>query len=246
MGLSNKRWKASDDDIKRAYRRKVLKHHPDKKAATSGNSNDDNFFKCIQKAWEILSDEKKRRQWDAVDPTFDESIPKSTLKPKEDFLTIYGECFKSNARFSVIHPVPEIGTMDSSKEEVEEFYQFWYKFQSWRSFEAEDEDDVDSASCREEKRWLERKNKAARAKRKKEDNQRITRLVDQAYKQDPRLLKFKADEKAAKEEKRLAKERAIQEELDKVRLQAEAEEAEKARLAAEEKSKVCAKFNIVA
>lgn len=29
-------------------RRKVLRHHPDKKAAVSGTS-DDAFFKCIQK-----------------------------------------------------------------------------------------------------------------------------------------------------------------------------------------------------
>ena len=29
-------------------RRKVLRHHPDKKAGTSG-TNDDAFFKCIQK-----------------------------------------------------------------------------------------------------------------------------------------------------------------------------------------------------
>jgi len=29
-------------------RKKVLKHHPDKKAS-AGNTNDDNFFKCIQK-----------------------------------------------------------------------------------------------------------------------------------------------------------------------------------------------------
>lgn len=29
-------------------RRKVLRHHPDKKAS-SGGANDDAFFKCIQK-----------------------------------------------------------------------------------------------------------------------------------------------------------------------------------------------------
>lgn len=30
-------------------RRKVLRHHPDKKAGVSGGTNDDSFFKCIQK-----------------------------------------------------------------------------------------------------------------------------------------------------------------------------------------------------
>lgn len=46
LGLSSKRFAANDNDIKRAYRKKVLKHHPDKTAAAGGN---DNFFKCIQK-----------------------------------------------------------------------------------------------------------------------------------------------------------------------------------------------------
>jgi hypothetical protein len=30
-------------------RRKVLRHHPDKKASQGGESNDDSFFKCIAK-----------------------------------------------------------------------------------------------------------------------------------------------------------------------------------------------------
>jgi DnaJ homolog subfamily C member 2 len=46
LGLSKKRYLATDDEIKKAYRKKVLKHHPDKKAHLGGN---DNFFKCIQK-----------------------------------------------------------------------------------------------------------------------------------------------------------------------------------------------------
>jgi len=48
LGLSKYRWRATDDQIKKAHRKKVLKHHPDKKAA-AGAVDDDNFFKCIQK-----------------------------------------------------------------------------------------------------------------------------------------------------------------------------------------------------
>jgi len=48
LGLSHLRYLASEDQIKIAHRKKVLKHHPDKKA-NSGDSNDDAFFKCIQK-----------------------------------------------------------------------------------------------------------------------------------------------------------------------------------------------------
>jgi len=74
-----------------ADRKKVLKHHPDKKAGTTSlttnslylagvnqNTNDDAFFKCIQKAHEVLTNPEKRRQFDSVDPDFmefEESIP---------------------------------------------------------------------------------------------------------------------------------------------------------------------------
>ena len=48
LGLSKYRWRATDEQIKKAHRKKVLKHHPDKKAS-AGQSDDDSFFKCIQK-----------------------------------------------------------------------------------------------------------------------------------------------------------------------------------------------------
>ena len=44
-------------------RKKVLKHHPDKKAGVAGDSNDDAFFKCIQKAMEVLTHPERRRQF---------------------------------------------------------------------------------------------------------------------------------------------------------------------------------------
>ncbi len=70
-------------------RKKVLKHHPDKKVSSatpptnslqfSGfNTNDDAFFKCIQKAHEVLNHSEKRRQFDSVDPQlvdWEEDLP---------------------------------------------------------------------------------------------------------------------------------------------------------------------------
>ena len=49
LGLSKYRYKATDEQIKKAHRKKALKHHPDKKAGSTGDENDDSFFKCIQK-----------------------------------------------------------------------------------------------------------------------------------------------------------------------------------------------------
>ena len=37
--------------------------------------DDDDYFTCITKAAEILSNPVKRRAFDSVDPTFDDSVP---------------------------------------------------------------------------------------------------------------------------------------------------------------------------
>jgi molecular chaperone DnaJ len=48
---------ATQDEIKKAYRKKALAHHPDK-------GGDENIFKEIAEAYEILSDDEKRKQYD--------------------------------------------------------------------------------------------------------------------------------------------------------------------------------------
>jgi len=49
---------ASDDDIKRAYRKLALKHHPDK------SGGDDTKFQEIQMAYETLSDPERKSRYD--------------------------------------------------------------------------------------------------------------------------------------------------------------------------------------
>lgn len=55
--------KATQDDIKKAFRKLAHKHHPDK-----GGS--DEKFKEITEAYSILSDEKKRREYDTYGQAF--------------------------------------------------------------------------------------------------------------------------------------------------------------------------------
>ncbi|OSI09650.1 molecular chaperone DnaJ [Neisseria zoodegmatis] len=61
---------ASDDEIKKAYRKLAMKYHPDR---NPGNAEAEEKFKEIQKAYDILSDKQKRSAYDqyghaGVDP----------------------------------------------------------------------------------------------------------------------------------------------------------------------------------
>ncbi|GMF62287.1 unnamed protein product [[Candida] boidinii] len=132
--------------------------------------------------------------------------------------------------------------MESTKEEVENFYKFWNNFDSWRTFEWLDEDVPDDTSNRDHKRYIEKKNNNARKKRKVEDNKRISELVKRASNEDPRIKKFKEEEKAEKAKKKWEKEAGARQAAEEAKAKAEAEakakaEAEAAAKADKETSK---------
>lgn len=249
LGLSKYRYRATEAQIKKAHRKKVLRHHPDKKAAV-GASEDDSFFKCIQKATEILLDPVKRRQFDSVDEAADIHPPtkKQSQKPGA-FFKLWSPVFESEGRFSKTLPVPKLGDDNSTKEEVERFYNFWYNFDSWRSFEYQDEDVPDDNENRDQKRHVERKNNNARKKKKTEDTARLRQLVDDCLAGDDRIKRFRKQERAGKDKKRLEREeaekRAVEDarkaKEEEERLKAEKEVAEKAERAEGKKAKDAAK-----
>lgn len=55
--------KASSDDVKKAFRKLAQKHHPDK-------GGDEAKFKEITEAYSVLSDDRKRREYDSYGQTF--------------------------------------------------------------------------------------------------------------------------------------------------------------------------------
>uniref|UniRef100_A0A8C6WLM6 DnaJ homolog subfamily C member 2 n=1 Tax=Neogobius melanostomus TaxID=47308 RepID=A0A8C6WLM6_9GOBI len=240
LGLPHLRYRATQKQIKAAHKAIVLKHHPDKRKAAGEQivEGDNDYFTCITKAVEILSDPVKRRAFDSVDPTFDNAVP-SKSEGKENFFQVFGPVFERNARWSSKKHIPKLGTLVSTFEEVDNFYSFWYDFDSWREFSYLDEEEKEKAECRDERRWIEKQNRASRAQRKKEEMNRIRTLVDTAYSCDPRIKKFKEEEKARKESEKKAKVEAKkreQEEREKAR-QAELEAARLAREKEEEEAK---------
>jgi DnaJ family protein C protein 2 len=204
LGLTKLRYNATEDQIKKAHRRMVLLHHPDKKA----DKNDDAFFKCIAKAFDTLMNPVTRRQYDSVD---------------------FGLAhFAREGRFSTKQPVPSLGDASSTKEEVEAFYDFFYNIDSWRTFEWLDKEGAEGSDNRDDKRYQEKKNRAQRAQLKKEDNARLRTLVDTCLSVDPRIAIFKAEDKKKRNAKKDAKAAA-----DKAAAEAAAKKAEEEKLAAE-------------
>ena len=241
----------------------MLKHHPDKKAGASGLVNDDAFFKCIAKAYDVLSNPEKKRQFDSVDEGIDDEDVPTGKEAESKFFDLWMPVFAREARFNDEKKngkVPSLGSIDSSKVDVNGFYDFWYNFDSFRSFEYLDKEINEGSDSRDDKRYTEKKNKNDRARRKKEDNARLRSLVDKALSVDPRIKKFKAEEKATREAKKnkgkpgangasaaqLAEEKKAKEEADKKAKEAEAkkEEDDKAARADAKKAREAAKKNL--
>ena len=222
------------EQLKQSYRKKVLEHHPDKLSEAERKKGDKHFIR-IQGAYDILSDAVRRRQYDSTLP-FNEAVP-TTLEAGEDFYAKFSAAFELNARWSSKRPVPVLGDESTSYDLVTRFYDFWFSFSSTRDFAHHDEHDSTQASCREEKRWMERQNSKTRTKLATAENARILKLVEAAFKFDPRVIKKKAEEAAAiweakngAKERKLQAEKEAKEAAERAKLEAlQKEEAEKNR-----------------
>jgi DnaJ family protein C protein 2 len=65
-------------------------------------------------------------------------------------------------------------------------------------------------TSRDTRKWVEKQNKAARAKLKKEEMARIRRLVETAYECDPRVQRFRQQDRDSKIALKQARQNAIQ------------------------------------
>ena len=252
LELDELRWRASADDVKKAYRRMVLKHHPDKAqgaaedggdaggkeaaAEQPGGDDGDEMFKAVTEAFELLSDPKRRRDFDSLDD-FDDSLPPKDYDSSThgDFFGVFGPFFERNSRWSEVPNAPLLGNSETPYDAVVRMYDFWFDFRSWRDFADADEYDVETASFREERRWMERNNEKLRVKRRKDEKARLARLVELAYAHDPRIRAEKQRQKDAKAAVKAERATALQRDREAAAA-AEAAKQEAARLAAKRRT----------
>ncbi len=81
--------KASDAEIKKAYRKMAMKYHPDH---TKGDKSAEEKFKHISEAYAVLSDKKKRKQYDTFGSTdFHQRYSQEDIFRNFDFGDIFRE-----------------------------------------------------------------------------------------------------------------------------------------------------------
>jgi DnaJ family protein C protein 2 len=100
----------------------------------------DEMFKAITEAFELLSDAKRRRDFDSLDD-FDDSLPPKDYSAAThgDFFATFGPVFERNSRWSELPNAPLLGAADGAFDDVAAFYNFWFAFKSWRDFADADE-----------------------------------------------------------------------------------------------------------
>jgi len=215
------------DDIKDAFRKLALTNHPDKLG-----TEDRGAMVLFQDAYEYLMDIDNKEIYESTLP-FDDSIPSEEKIQKKGFFHTFGPVFHRNAKWSVDQPVPELGDVLTPAEEVREFYRFWYDFTSWRDvspkfLKANEVELLDIYDCpRPERRERQKQNISIRKKFEVHERLRITKLVDLAWKHDPRLEEARRRGRKQKEEEQEAAEEEPEEEqiTEEERKRREEEEA---------------------
>ncbi|EDO37560.1 predicted protein, partial [Nematostella vectensis] len=82
---------ASEDEIKKAYKKEALKHHPDRHSGASDEQKkmSEKQFKEVNEAYSILSDPKKKRRYDSGQD-LEEGYGMDDFDPNSIFQAFFG------------------------------------------------------------------------------------------------------------------------------------------------------------
>lgn len=189
---------ATDEDLKKAYRKLALKWHPDKNLDRAEECT--KVFTEIQQAYEVLID-KQERAWydkhreqilrggdDYVDNSlnlmkfFSPSAYSGFGDDEEGFYTVYAKVFKTiteeNVEFvkdrDLLEEIPEFGKSDSDYEDVVgPFYAYWQSFCTFKTYTWKEKWDIREAPNRRVLRQMEKENKKMREAAKRERNEEV-------------------------------------------------------------------------
>ncbi|KAJ6656090.1 hypothetical protein lerEdw1_004139 [Lerista edwardsae] len=204
---------ASDEELKRVYRRLALRWHPDKNLDNAEEAAEQ--FKLIQAAYDVLSDPQERAWYDnhreallkgGVDGEYqDDSLDvlhyftvtcySGYGDDDKGFYAVYRHVFEMIAKEEMEsmpeedpEEFPSFGDSQSDYDTVVHcFYGYWQSFCTRKNFAWKEEYDTRQAANRWEKRAMEKENKKTRDKARKERNELVRELVAFIRKRDKRV-----------------------------------------------------------
>uniref|UniRef100_A0A1I7SWF0 DnaJ homolog subfamily C member 21 n=2 Tax=Bursaphelenchus xylophilus TaxID=6326 RepID=A0A1I7SWF0_BURXY len=229
---------ATDDEIKRSYRKLALKYHPDK-VEPERREECTAYFVLLQAAYEVLSDPQERAFYDKHrENIIQGSSPEEKKDTGINLYPFFQKCFNGfeddeDGFYSVYRQLfdklaaeeypyiedeedrgfPSFGYANSEYDQVVgPFYGFWSSFSTLRSFAWLDKYDLRQAPDRYTLKCMEKENKKLRDAGKKQRNEEVRDLVAYVRKRDKRIQKYRAEleDRKLKEFERVENERRRQ------------------------------------
>ncbi|XP_045704356.1 dnaJ homolog subfamily C member 21 [Phyllostomus hastatus] len=236
---------ASEEELRKAYRKLALKWHPDKNLDNAVEAAEQ--FKLIQAAYDVLSDPQERAWYDNHREALLRGGPDGEYQDEsldllhyftvtcysgygddpKGFYTVYRNVFETIAKEELesaleedAEDFPAFGDSQSDYDTVvHPFYAYWQSFCTQKSFAWKEEYDTRQASNRWEKRAMEKENKKTRDKARKEQNELVRQLVAFVRKRDKRVQAHrKLVEEQNAEKARKAEEMRRQQQLKQAKL----------------------------